>query len=326
MVQWMCMRLLLVPDPTSPHGEDAFCREIEKRAAARGHQIETQAVPQELSDFDLILVNSLQATAVLAALEAKRKCVIRLIDTYATASSQTVEEVKRLVLAADRILVPSQFLARIVAEWGANGKVAQVPYAYDRIHAQQIALVTVRASKPSFQLVAANSIDESTRPGFETLLSALARLRIDWHLNIMGEGPGLAALKTRAQQLGISDKVAFLGSMPHEKLMEFFRTAKAYVDPCGLEGFPTLSLHALSEGCPVIAARAGAVEELIHDDKNGLLFNPGDALGLSEAIVTLWSVRGLSLRLIAEGIKTVGHHSWDATASSLFDAIEALPR
>ena len=39
------MRLLLIPDPTSPSGEDAFCREITKRAPARGHTATMQMVP-----------------------------------------------------------------------------------------------------------------------------------------------------------------------------------------------------------------------------------------------------------------------------------------
>jgi len=39
------VRLLLIPDPTSPNGEDAFCREIVKRAPARGHEARMQMVP-----------------------------------------------------------------------------------------------------------------------------------------------------------------------------------------------------------------------------------------------------------------------------------------
>ena len=41
-------------------------------------------------------------------------------------------------------------------------------------------------------------------------------------------------------------------------------------------------------------------------------------MALSEAVVSLFSVRGMSLRLIAEGIKTVGSHSWDRTVAAAF--------
>jgi glycosyltransferase involved in cell wall biosynthesis len=319
------MKLLLIPDPGSPNGEDAFCREIAKRAARRGHETRVQAASEGFADAcDLVVINSLQQAAFLAAKAAGRRVAVRLLDSGAALEAEATEQFKGLVLKADLVLVPSRHLAEIVQSWGANGSVKQVPYAYDRIMAQQIALVTMRATKPVFQIVAAGTLDETARPGFEVLLSALSRLRIDCHLAIIGDGPALPALKARAQQYVISNKVAFMGAMPQAKTMEFFRGAKAYIDPCGLEGFPTLALHALSEGCPVIAARAGAVGELIRDGENGLLFNPGDALALSEAVITLWSVRGLSLRLIAEGIKTVGAHSWDATAAAVFDAVETL--
>jgi glycosyltransferase involved in cell wall biosynthesis len=85
-----------------------------------------------------------------------------------------------------------------------------------------------------------------------------------------------------------------------------------------------MSLYALSEGCPVVGPRCGAVPELITYGKNGMLFNAGDAVSLAQALVTLWSVRGLSLQLISEGIKTVERHTWDATVAAAFDALEEM--
>ena len=332
------MRLLLIPDPTSPNGEDAFCREIAKRAPGRGHEARVQVIPNAplhacldqlnaggfAKHADLVVINSLQPAALLAAKQAGARAAVRLIDSFANASTAALDEVKRFALQADLVLVPNRHLTEIVHGWGANGQVHVVPYAYDRVMAQQIALVTVRASRNSFPLVACGPLDETTRSGFETLLTALSQLRLDWHLNLVGEGPALGALQTRVQQLMCADRVTFSPPMPHLKLMEFFRAAKAYIDPCGVDGYPALSLYSLSEGCPVIAVRRGAVKELIRDGENGLLFNEGDTRALSEAVVTLWSVRGLSLTLIAEGIKTVGLHSWDRTVDAAFNAFESL--
>lgn len=319
------MKLLFVPDPLSPRGEDAFCRELAKRAPARGHSACVAVHPDFHSDCDVALINSLQPAMLRAAQAAGRKTALRFIDSCRGCEPQVLAEIQRLALSADLLLVPSLHMAKIVREWGANGSVRQVPYAYDRIKAQQIALVTMRVSKPSFHMIASSLLDASTQRGFETLLSALARLRLDCHLTVIGDGPARKALEERALQYVIRDKVSFLGSVSDEKTMEYLRGSKVYIDPCGLEGFPALALHALSEGCPVIGANDGALRELIEHGKNGLLFAPGDARGLSEAIAELWSVRGLSLRLIEEGIQTVGHHSWDATAAAAFKALEELP-
>ena len=334
------MRLLLIPDATSPNGEDAFCREIVKRAPARSHSASMQMVPNgppeaaaELlaaqgfaADSDVVIINSLQPAALLAAKAAGKATVLRLIESYAGASPDSLAEVKRLAVAANLLLLPSRHLAGIVAGWGVpESRMRVIPYAYDQIFAQQIALVTVRSSRArGFTVVTAGVIDPASLSGFETVLSAVARLRMDVHVTVIGDGPALPALRDRAASLMLGDRVTFLGELPHPKKMEYFRSAKAFVEPTGRNGFPSLALHALSEGCPVLGVRAGALPEFIHDGVNGLLFPPGDAAALAEHIITLNTTPGLSLRLIAEGVRTVERHSWDATVAAALDAVETL--
>ncbi|MBI5883939.1 MAG: glycosyltransferase [Elusimicrobia bacterium] len=333
------MKLLLVPDPTSPHSEDAFCRELSSRAAKRGHETRVHTVPngpleatvEQLSATgfglacDAVFVNSLQPAAILAARASGRKVVVRFIESYAGASAEAVAGVRDLLSQADLLMVPSRYLEGIVRGWGVTVPMAQVPYAYDQIRAQEITLVTLRASRPTgFPIVAVGLINESRLPCYEVLLMALAKLRLDWHLTLITGGPARPALEARVERLSLMDRVAFLDPMPHEKVMEYLRAAKAFVDPCGLEGFPMLALYAQSEGCPIIAARRGAYEEFITDGENGLLFPPGDAGALSEAVVTLASVPGLSLKLIGAGIRTVEEKSWDLTVEKAFTAFEDL--
>jgi glycosyltransferase involved in cell wall biosynthesis len=320
------MKILLVPDPTSPNGEDAFCREISKRAPARGHECTMRAASSGPAESDVVVVNSLQTGSLLAAEAAGTPTVLRLIDAYVGAREASLAEVKRFAAAAARVLVPSSYMKDIVAGWGIDAdRVRVVPYAYDQIFAQQIALVTMRAARPSgFGLVTAGLVDDASLPAFETILSAISRLRLDCHLAVLGDGSSLGALKARAESLMMGARVTFLGDLPHPKKMEYLRAAKAYIEPSSRQGFPSLALHAMSEGCPVIGAAAGAVPELVRDGENGLLFRPGDAGALAEAIVTLSSTPGLSLKLIAEGVRTVERHTWDATVAAALDAIESV--
>ncbi|OGS00377.1 MAG: hypothetical protein A2V88_07820 [Elusimicrobia bacterium RBG_16_66_12] len=334
------MRLLLVPDPASPNGEDAFCREITKRAPARGHLCAVYAAPNGpaaapaerlaaegfASDCDAVVVNGLQPAALLAAKAAGRPVALRLIDSYAAASPAALAEIKDFAAQAGCLLVPSRHMAEVAASWGVEPRRCRiVPYAYDQIFAQQIALVTMRAARPSgFGLVTAGDVNASTLPAFETVLSAVSRLRLDCHLAIIGDGPALPALKARAETLLLNSRATFVGDLPYPKKMEYLRAAKAFIEPSGGQGFPSLVLHALSEGCPVIGAAGGSVSEIIEDGRKGLLFRPGDAAALSEQIVTLASTPGLSLKLIAEGVRTVERHSWDATVAATFDAVETL--
>lgn len=320
------MKILLVPDPTSPNGEDAFCREIANRAPARGHVCAMRAASAGRADSDVVVVNGLQAGALLSAAAAGSPTILRLIDSYVGAPQPALAQAKRLTASASRVLVPSEYLKGIVSGWGIDAaRVRVVPYAYDQIFAQQIMLVTLRAARPSgFGLVTSGPVDDVALPAFETVLSAVSRLRLDCHLDVLGDGEALDALKSRAESLLMGSRVAFPGDLPHPKKMEYLRAAKAFIEPSGRQGFPSLALHAMSEGCPVVAAAAGALPELVRDGENGLLYRSGDAGALGEQIVTLASTPGLSLRLIAEGVRTVGRHSWDATVAAALDAVESV--
>ncbi|MDD5657053.1 MAG: glycosyltransferase [Elusimicrobia bacterium] len=319
------MKLLLVADPQAPYGEDAFCRELAARAAARGHET-VLAGPQTPAQADAVLINSCQREAFLAARSAGLKTAVRLIDSFAELDEARLLPIRDVLARADRVFVPSRHLAGRASSWGAGDRVRIVPYAYDRVRANQIALVTVRASRPAdFQIVAVSKFTEACRPGLELLLAAASRLRFDAHLTLVGQGPIWDEVRERASRL-LPGKAMFTGALPHLKIMEFFRAAKAYVDPSGADGFPAAALYALAEGCPVVAPRFGAVTELINHGANGLLFAAADAGSLAEALVTLRSEPGLSLRLIAEGVKTVQAHSWDATIAAAFAGLEELVR
>ncbi len=318
------MRILLVPDPSSPNGIDAFCRELASRAPRRGHTTEIRPASQGAANAEAVFINSLQPAALEAAAANGRPVVLRLIDAYDGAAPHVLAEVRRLAAKAQRVLVPSRYMGAVATGWGLDtSRLRVAPFAYDQIFAQQIALVTMRAARPSgFGLVTAAALDENSRPAVETVLSAVSRLRLDCHLAVIGDGPARAALTERAAALGLGARASFLGELPHPKKMEYLRAAKAYIEPFGRQGFPALALHAMSEGCPVIGVDEGVVPELLRGGENGLLFKPGDAAGIAEAVVTLASTPGLSLRLIAEGVRTVERHSWDATAAATFAALE----
>ncbi|MFA6003411.1 MAG: glycosyltransferase [Elusimicrobiota bacterium] len=326
------MKITLVPDQTSPYGEDAFCREFCSRAAARGHQTQiTPVAPGPVASgfaqgSDVVLINSYQSAAIRAARAAGKKTAVRLIDSFTELPAEELAAIRADLNQADALLMPSQYLARLAAGWGFAGRFHTVPYAYDRVRANQITLVTIRASRTDFQIITSSKFNESCRAGLELLISALAELRLDWHLSIVGTGPILASIQDRVRQRLPADRVVFAGDLPHLKVMEFFRAAKAYVNPSGEEGFPSMALYALSEGCPVVVPRIGAMPELISDGKNGLLFDPGRPASLTSNLVKLWAERGLSLQLIAEGIKTVERHTWDATVAAAFTALEDMVR
>ncbi|MCW5713093.1 MAG: glycosyltransferase [Bauldia sp.] len=93
------------------------------------------------------------------------------------------------------------------------------------------------------------------------LLDALAGVKADWHLTVLGEGPERAMLEKRALTLGIAGRVAFAGFS--HRPAAIVGAADAFVMASRWEGMPNAALEALACGTPVIGpADLPALEEL----------------------------------------------------------------
>lgn len=104
-------------------------------------------------------------------------------------------------------------------------------------------------------------------------LDALPSLPANTHLLIVGDGPGLPALETRAAELGITDRVHFAGRVPHRQIsahIELFdialqTAAVAYASPLKLFEY-------MAHGRAIIAPDQPNIREILDDGVNALLF------------------------------------------------------
>lgn len=114
-------------------------------------------------------------------------------------------------------------------------------------------------------------------------IRALASPGSTWHLTIAGnEDPGhVAELRQLADDLGVSDRISWLGFLDTEELDELYRRSDAYICP-GLESFGMSVAEALSANLPVIASDAVALAPVIRDA--GAVFPRGDVDTLVRAI------------------------------------------
>jgi glycosyltransferase involved in cell wall biosynthesis len=114
---------------------------------------------------------------------------------------------------------------------------------------------------------------------------------------IVGEGPDRGALEERARELGIADRVEFLGAQPRARVVELFRAADATILSSSWENFPHTVVEALAVGTPVLAMEAGGVSEVVHDGVNGLLVPAGDTDALAAAVRRYFADDALRERL-----------------------------
>jgi glycosyltransferase involved in cell wall biosynthesis len=134
--------------------------------------------------------------------------------------------------------------------------------------------------------------------GHSTLLRAAAEIS-QARFALAGEGPLRAALEAEAAQLGIADRVLFLGR--RDDIPELLAACDVFALPSLYEGSSLAVLEAMAASRPVVSSRIGGTEELIADGETGLLVAPGDGAALVAALRRLLDNRPLRERLAEQG-------------------------
>jgi glycosyltransferase involved in cell wall biosynthesis len=141
-------------------------------------------------------------------------------------------------------------------------------------------------------------------------------------LVIAGDGPDRGPLEQRARELGIDDRVEFLGAQPRRRVVELFRAADASILSSSWENFPHTVVEALAVGTPVLAMEAGGVGEVVRDGVNGLLVPAGDGAALTEAVRRYFADDALRERLRAAAASSVAAYA----PERVFGELEATLR
>jgi glycosyltransferase involved in cell wall biosynthesis len=120
--------------------------------------------------------------------------------------------------------------------------------------------------------------------GHDVLLRAAAALP-GIAFAFAGEGPKRAELEALAGELGLEDRVAFLGR--RDDVPALLAACDVFALPSLYEGSSLAVLEAMAARRAVVSSAIGGTEELIEDGHDGLLVEPGDVAGLRAALARL---------------------------------------
>jgi glycosyltransferase involved in cell wall biosynthesis len=122
-------------------------------------------------------------------------------------------------------------------------------------------------------------------------------------LLIAGDGPKLDEYCRLANTLGLAEKVRFIGRS--NSIPDFYASLNVFLLPSIDEGLPIALLEAMAAGLPVIATAVGSVDEVLHNNLNGLLIPPGDVAEIESAMLALAASRELRQQLGAAARSSV---------------------
>jgi glycosyltransferase involved in cell wall biosynthesis len=133
------------------------------------------------------------------------------------------------------------------------------------------------------------------KKGYDDLLAALSRLPPDlaWEFVHIGGGALASALKQQAVDLGIADRITWLGSQAQQAVIQAYRDADLFVLASKIaadgdrDGLPNVLMEAQSQGLACLATDVAGIPELISDGETGVLVPPGDVNALSNGLERL---------------------------------------
>jgi len=158
--------------------------------------------------------------------------------------------------------------------------------------------------------------------GVDVALRALREIP-QAYLMIVGDGETRADLERLAQELGLAERVRFLGALPRERLPSIYAAADLLLATSfASETFGIGLVEAQACGLPVVASRFGGFPEVIDEGRTGLLVPPRDPAALAAAVRSLLNdpVRRQALADAAPG--WAAQFAWSAVA----DRVEAAYR
>lgn len=120
----------------------------------------------------------------------------------------------------------------------------------------------------------------------DILLRALAKVcfaDFKWELTVVGSGPLEKELKALNKELGLTDKVHFVGQKSHEEICQILAESDFFALASQYETFGVVFVEAMSFGLPVIGTRCGGPEMIINEN-NGLLVSNDDVEAMADAL------------------------------------------
>jgi len=123
---------------------------------------------------------------------------------------------------------------------------------------------------------------------------------------------------------GLSKRVQFLQHVPNDDLPAIYNLADCFVFPSLYEAFGLVGVEAMACGCPVAAARAGALPEVLGDA--AVFFDPNDVREMARSISALIHDPELRAQCIRGGLERARNFTWERTARETLKLFEELVR
>jgi glycosyltransferase involved in cell wall biosynthesis len=151
----------------------------------------------------------------------------------------------------------------------------------------------------------------------------LAARRIPARLFVAGDGDMLGDLKALTEQLGVADRICWLGNVAEPKTL--LQASDVFLLASVGEAFGLVLAEAMACGVPIVGSRSGSIPEVVDEQRTGLLAPPHDAVAFADSIEHLARDGRLRRNMGQSGIERVRQNfTVDHDAERTVDLYERL--
>lgn len=226
---------------------------------------------------------------------------------------------KHAVHKAFAVLTFSEFSKKEIVEWSG-------------VNPQKVAVVGCGVG-PEF-----STIGDTHQPGFpyifymgnqkphknlQGLLKGFAHSKVPREIRLLVRASGVKKeqYEKELQQLGIADRVEFLGLIPDERLPSYYRGALALAFPTLYEGFGLPPLEAMACGTPVMTSNVTSLPEVVGNA--AVLIDPYSTESIAQGLEQITSDYQLREHCISQGLMRAKQFSWEITAQKTLQVLKS---
>jgi len=231
----------------------------------------------------------------------------------------------------DLILSPSKALAEALKNYGLKRPIDILPNFIDADFFRPAKNKTEKEKLKKKLGIAGKALVYMGRVSYEKSIDVAIRAfalalkkEKDIKLLIAGDGPERLALEKLAEDLGIKNKIDFLGFKRGKDLLEVLQAGDIFVTASKSENMPLSVLEAMAAGLPVIGVDSLGVPEIVKDGKNGFIVPPDDHEALADKIVEFMKDDKLIKEFALASRELALGYSEERTAKLLEDAYKKI--
>ena len=255
-------------------------------------------------------------------------CTLHGIDV-STITSLSKRRRKQIVTYLNNSYADVFYRSRVLSEKGAvcgiksNGNNLVLSGIDNCLIAPENAIFAKLARpRTKLKLIFAGKINKQKR--IDTIIYALSKIRdsFDFSLTIVGDGPELEILKNLSVELGLSDKIIFVGKKNREEVSKYMSMSDVFLMVSKGETFGLVYLEAMGQGCLAIGSKGEGIDGVISSGLNGFLCTPENVDEISQTIIKVASLDSSNFNNIAlAGYNTVTQMSSEMMAKQYLDML-----